>query len=257
MFDVTTEAVDEVGPLSNGEFTQGTMVHVLPRAPLVDRIDHLVAMAKGRRVIHVGFVDTGCRTMNQSADAWLHAHLNAVTDSLVGIDVDEVGVKEASAAGYESYVADCRDPEALEALGIEPADIVIAGEIIEHLDDPGAFLAGLHALVKPGGRLVVTTPNAYGLFNVLASLALREINHPDHVMMFTWRTLTNLASRHGWTPVSTHVYVPSVKDLSGQRAGARLLGLAARVAVALERGLAKVGRGYAADGLIIVFRTAP
>jgi SAM-dependent methyltransferase len=244
--------------MTSGEFTQGTMVHVLPKAPLVDRIDYLVGLAKGRRVIHVGFVDTGCRTMNQSADAWLHAHLNAVTHSLVGIDVDEIGVKDASAAGYESYVADCRDPEALAALGIEPADIVIAGEIIEHLDDPGAFLAGLHALVKPGGELVVTTPNAYGLFNVLASLARREINHPDHVMMFTWRTLTNLAARHGWAPVATRVYVPAVKDLSGPRAAAKVLGVAARLAVAFERGLARIGRGYASDGLIIVFRsTAP
>jgi hypothetical protein len=102
----------------------------------------------------------------------------------------------------------------------------------------------------------VTTPNAYGLFNVLASLARREINHPDHVMMFTWRTLTNLASRHGWAPVETRVYVPSVKDLSGVGLTARILGLAGVVAVGLERFLARLGRGYAADGMIILFRSS-
>ena len=48
--------------------------------------------------------------------------------------------------------------------------------------------------------------------------------------------------------------MPSVKDLSGKGLGARALGLAARIVVALERGLAKLGRGYAADGMIIVFR---
>jgi SAM-dependent methyltransferase len=241
--------------MTSGEFTQGTMVHKLPKAPLVDRIDDLVARAAGKRVIHVGFVDTGCRTMNQSADAWLHAHLHRVATSLVGIDIDEAGVKDADAAGYEAYGADCRDPEALAALGIEQADLVIAGEVIEHLDDPGAFLAGLHELVAPGGELVVTTPNAYGLFNVAASLALREINHPDHVMMFTWRTLTNLGARHGWEPVETRVYVPAVKDLSGKGVAARALGLVALVVVAIERGLARLGRGYAADGMIIVFRS--
>ena len=41
----------------------------------------------------------------------------------------------------------------------------------------------------------------------LASLALREINHPDHVVMFTWRTLTNLASRYGWKPIATAMLV--------------------------------------------------
>ena len=206
------------------QFTQGVMVHKLPKAPLVDRIEYLATLARGRRVIHVGFVDTGCQTMQ-------------------------------AAAGYEAYAADCRDPEALATLDIAPAQLVIAGEVIEHLDDPGAFLAGLQTLVAPGGQLVVTTPNAYGLFNVLASLARREINHPDHVMMFTWRTLTNLASRHGWAPDETRVYVPSVKDLSGSGLTARLLGLAASFAVVLERVLARLGRGYAADGMIIAFRS--
>lgn len=239
----------------SSEFTQGTMVHKLPKAPLVDRIEYLVDLSRGRRVIHVGFVDTGCRTMNQEAEAWLHAHLDAVTTSLVGIDVDEIGVKDAEAAGYEAYVADCRDPDELEALGLAPAQLVIAGEVIEHLDDPGAFLSGLQTLVAPGGQLVVTTPNSYGLFNVAASLARREINHPDHVVMFTWRTLTNMASRHGWEPVETRVYVPSVKDLSGQGVAAKGLGLLAKFVVFLERSLARLGRGYAADGMIIVFRS--
>jgi SAM-dependent methyltransferase len=240
-----------------GEFTQGTMIHRLPDAPLVDRIEYLTGRARGRRVIHVGFVDTGCRTMQERAGSWLHAHLDGVATSLVGIDVDEGGVKDAVDAGYEAYVADCRDPEALAALGVVPAELVIAGEVIEHLDDPGAFLAGLHRLVAPGGELVVTTPNACGLFNVFAALARREINHPDHVVMFTWRTLTNLAARHGWEAAESRVYVPSVKELSGGGATARALGLVARVAVATERGLARAGRSSAADGLIVSFRASP
>lgn len=244
-----------LGPRASGnELTQATMVHRLPKAPRVDRVTFLVEQARGRRVIHVGFVDTGCRSMQEHAGAWLHGHLADAATSLVGIDVDEPGVKEAADAGYEVYAADCRDPQALRELAIEPAQLVIAGEVIEHVDDPGAFLAGLHAVLAPGGQLVVTTPNAYGLFNVLASLAHREINHPDHVMMFTWRTLTNLAARHGWQPVETHVYVPSVKELSGRGMAARLLGVAARFAVSLERFLARLGRGYAADGLIVTFR---
>jgi 2-polyprenyl-3-methyl-5-hydroxy-6-metoxy-1,4-benzoquinol methylase len=241
--------------MTSSEFTQATMVHKLPKTALVDRVDYLVELSRGKRVIHVGFVDTGCRTMQERADAWLHQHLNEVATSLVGIDVNELGVKDAEAAGYEAYVADCRDPEALTALGLEPADLVIAGEVIEHLDDPGAFLGGLHPLAAEDGQLVVTTPNACGLFNVLASLGGREINHPDHVVMFTWRTLTNLAGRHGWAPVTTRHYVPSVKDLSGAGLTARLLGLAGQVAVALERALGRVGRGYCADGQIIVFRS--
>ena len=236
------------------EFNQLAMTHPLPKARLVDRIDDLCSRARGRSVVHVGFVDSGCRTMQEGSGTWLHAHLDRVATHLVGVDIDEAGVKEATEAGYEAYAVDCRDREAVEAAGIAPAQLVIAGEVIEHLSDPGSFLEGLHNLVAPGGQVVITTPNAYGLINVFASLANREINHPDHVVMFTWRTLTNLASRYGWEPVETRMYVPAVKPFAGGGLVARALALAGRFVVGLERLLGRLGRCYAADGMIIVFR---
>jgi hypothetical protein len=75
---------------------------------------------------------------------------------------------------------------------------VIAGELLEHLDLPGAFLQAVKALVVPGGVLVLTTPNAHGLTNVLAGLAGRELVNADHVAWLSWRTLTTLLGRHGW-----------------------------------------------------------
>lgn len=240
--------------MNGTEFGQLAMTHKLPKAALVDRIEYLSQQAQGRRVVHVGFVDTGCRSMQEAAGTWLHAHLDRVATSLVGIDVNEAGVKEAVDAGYEAYAVDCRDREAVEALGIEPAQLVIAGEVIEHLDDPGSFLGGLHNLLAPGGLMIITTPNAYGLFNVFASLARREINHPDHVVMFTWQTLATMAERHGWEPVETRMYVPAVK-LAGGGLVARALGLVGRFVVGLERLLGRLRRPYAADGMIVVFRS--
>lgn len=240
--------------MSDSEFGQLAMTHRLPKAAMVNRIDYLRGQARGRRVVHVGFVDTGCRSMQDETGTWLHAHLEPVATSLVGIDVNEAGVKEAVAAGYEAYAVDCRDRQALRDLGVEPAQLVIAGEVIEHLDDPGSFLDGLHNLVAPGGLLIITTPNAYGLFNVFASLARREINHPDHVVMFTWRTLTAMAARHGWEPVKTRMYVPAVK-LAGGGLVARVLGWLGRFVAGLERLLGRLGRPYGADGMIVVFRS--
>jgi SAM-dependent methyltransferase len=237
------------------EYSQLTMVHPLPVAPLVDRVEHLVALARGRRVVHVGFVDAGCQSAQRQAGTWLHEHLARVSSGLVGIDLDEQGVADARAAGHEAHVVDCTDPVALATAAVAPAQLVIAGEVIEHLDSPGGFLEGMHALVAPNGLLVVTTPNAYGLLNVLASLLHREINHPDHVCMFTWRTLTNLAARHGWQVESTAVYVPSVKQVGGRGTKARAMAAAAQGACALERLSCRLGRAYTADGIIVTFRS--
>jgi peptidoglycan-N-acetylglucosamine deacetylase len=233
------------------DLTQQSMVHRLPSAPVVDRVRQLTAMARGRRVVHVGFVDHGYQRVQHGAGTWLHGHLAVVASDLVGVDVDEAGVAAAVAAGHRALVADCRDPGAVHALGLEPAELVIAGEVIEHLDDPGSFLDGLHGLVAPDGRLVITTPNAYGLLNVAASVARVEVNHPDHVVMFTWRTLTALAARHGWQVESTQVYVPAVKD------GRGAIALAGRLATALEALVVRAGHRYGADGLIVTFRAAP
>jgi SAM-dependent methyltransferase len=233
------------------------MVHKLPPARVVDRIEYLSGLARGRRVIHVGFVDSGYEDMQAEAGTWLHQHLADVAASLVGIDVDEAGVARAKAQGFEAYVADGREPDVLASLGIEPAEVLIAGEVIEHLDDPGSFLDGLHGLLAPGGLLVLTTPNASGLLNGFAAMAGAEINHPDHVILFSWRTLTNLLGRHGWEHVRTATYVPAVKQAPAKGLGALVLGLAGRFVLFLERSIGTGWAPFVADGLIVESKALP
>jgi SAM-dependent methyltransferase len=230
------------------------MVHALPKARYVSRIDYLAERAEGHRVIHVGFVDAGFQEMQEATGTWLHQHLADRARELVGIDIDEAGVAAATAAGLEAYVADCRDPDAVAALGIVPADVVIAGEIIEHLDDPGSFLSLLHDLVRPGGELVLTTPNASGLVNGFAAMAGAEVNHPDHVVLFSWRTLTNLASRHGWEHVETATFVPTFKGAPARGIKMAIMRMGGQAVLTLERILARLGAPFTADGMIVVSR---
>jgi len=241
--------------VSAADEAQLEMVHRLPEARLVQRIPYVAGIVEGRSVVHVGFVDAGYQEMQAEAGTWLHAHLGARATSLIGIDLDEAGVEQAKANGYEAYVADCRDPHQVDVLGIEPAEIVVAGEVIEHLDDPGSFLDGLHRLLAPGGLLVLTTPNASGLLNGFAAMAGAEINHPDHVVLFSWRTLTNLMARHGWEVVDTATFVPAVKAAPGSGLRQRLLGLAGRFVLWLERTIGRLWAPFVADGLILTARS--
>ena len=233
------------------------MVHRLPKAQLVQRIPYVAEQVRGRGVIHVGFVDAGYQEMQAEAGSWLHAHLAEAATSLVGIDLDAAGVALATDQGYEAYVADCRDPEQIDALAIEPAEVVVAGEVIEHLDDPGSFLDGLHRLLAPGGTLILTTPNASGLLNGFAAMAGAESNHPDHVVLFSWRTLSNLMDRHGWEVVATATFVPAVKAAPGSGLRQRVLGLAGRFVLWLERTIGRLWAPFVADGLIVTAREKP
>ncbi|MEX1007242.1 MAG: methyltransferase domain-containing protein [Acidimicrobiia bacterium] len=238
------------------DYSQLDMLHRLPPATLVDRFEYLRELTARRRVVHVGFADAGFQILNEESGAWLHAHLAATARELVGLDVDDAGVARAVAEGYDARVVDCCDVDAVRGLALEPAEVVVAGEVIEHLDDIGSFLDALHMLVAADGIIAITTPNAAGLVNTFASLANYEVNHPDHVTMFTCHTLDAMLRRHRWDPVEHRVFVQQVKTRAGGSARSAALTTAARALLGLERLLARAGRPYTADGLIVLARPA-
>jgi len=173
-------------------------VHRVPRARLVDRIAELQSLVRGRRVIDLGFVDEGQMDAKRGHGTWLHEVVAAEAREAVGVDADVAGVTRARQLGFHAYNADVEDRAALEALQLEAGEIVLAGELLEHLDRPGDFLEAVKALVATDGLLVLTTPNAHSLTNALAAVAGRELVNPDHVSWLSWRTLETLLARHGW-----------------------------------------------------------
>jgi SAM-dependent methyltransferase len=218
--------------------------HPLPRGGPVDRLEALVDAARGKRVVHVGFVDE-LLERKRAEGVWLHERLAAVATSLVGLDSSEEGVARARELGHEAHVVDAQSSDAVAGLGLEPAEVVIAGEIVEHLDAPGPFLRAMRELVGADGVLVVTTPNAYRLLNFAAPLAGSELVHPDHTAWHSPRTLRTLLERSGWR----------VEELAYYRAPKRR---GAPLGNALRGTLALVGRirPYWSDGLIAWARRA-
>ena len=140
------------------------------------------------------------------------------------------------------------------ALALERADVVVAGEVIEHVDNVGSFLEALHELVTPDGILAVTTPNAAGLINALASFANLEVNHPDHVTMFSCNTLDTMMRRHRWEPIEHRVFVQQVKSKPDGTLRSHVLTNGGRAVLALQRVLARAGMPYVANGLIVIAR---
>jgi SAM-dependent methyltransferase len=225
-------------------------VHRVPRARLVDRLEELRRLTRGRRVIDLGFVDEGQMDSKRSRGSWLHAALAAEARELVGIDADAEGIERARELGYESHTADVESGVEIADLALEPADVVVAGELVEHLDRPGDFLDAVKPLVAADGVLVLTTPNAHSLTNVLGALAGRELVNPDHVAWLSWRTLETLLTRHGWALESLAYYrFPKVEG------GALPPRLAFNGYQAAARPLFR-WRPNLADGILVVARLA-
>lgn len=237
-------------PMSAQPALRPPSVHRLPRARLVDRTEELRRLVSGRTVVDLGFVDEGQITSKRARKTWLHEAIRAEARAVVGIDADADGVEEARRLGFDARVADVEDPASLAALRLEGAEVVVAGELIEHLDQPGAFLEAVKLLVADDGVLVLTTPNGHALTNVLGGIAGRELVNPDHVTWFSWRTLVTLLGRHGWRLDSLAYYTfPKVEG--GARAPRVLFSLY-QLAV---RPLFRV-RPNLADGIVAVARLA-
>ena len=207
-------------------------------------------------MIHLGFVDETRTEERQAQGSWLHGQLADVAAELVGIDSSAHGVESARRRGYEAYVADLEDSEQVAALGLAPGELVLAGELIEHLANPGRMLSAIRPLLAEGGQLVLTTPNAHALTNVLAGLMGLELVNSDHVGWQSWWTARELLRRHGYR-VDEVAYYPFPRLVVTDRYPR---GYRARVA-AFNAYLTAVrplywARPSLADGLILVASAA-
>jgi 2-polyprenyl-3-methyl-5-hydroxy-6-metoxy-1,4-benzoquinol methylase len=98
----------------------------------------------------------------------------------------------------------------------ETFDVIIASEIIEHLDDPWSLLAELRRIATPGGRLIMSIPNVAHASLVGDLLAGRfdytyiGLTCAGHLRFFTRRSLEEMLSIAGWRVESmTPQRVPS------------------------------------------------
>ncbi|MEH1781792.1 MAG: methyltransferase domain-containing protein [Nostoc sp.] len=89
------------------------------------------------------------------------------------------------------------------------ADVVCAVEIIEHLENPRAFIRELVKLTKPGGLVIVTTPNQLSLLSKLTLILKNQFNafqeaaglYPTHITALLEVDLIRIFTECGLTEV--------------------------------------------------------
>ncbi len=119
--------------------------------------------------------------------------------TVMGIDFDVAairGIRERF--GLEAQVGTA---ESMAASG-RRFDVVTASHVIEHVSDPVRFLADCARLLKPGGRVIVRTPNAASLGHSLFGRSWRGLEPPRHLFVFTRPSLIACGEKAGLKVVS-------------------------------------------------------
>jgi 2-polyprenyl-3-methyl-5-hydroxy-6-metoxy-1,4-benzoquinol methylase len=146
---------------------------------LTHRSSFIAEIARGKRVLDIGCVNHSLST--RQAGHWLHGLLRGQAAYLVGLDCEKEPVECLKQEGYNVVCADATDFK-LE----EQFDLVVAGEIIEHLTCPGKLLDCVKRHLAPGGKLILTCPNANNIIYFIENCLLGyERDNIDHACLFT------------------------------------------------------------------------
>jgi 2-polyprenyl-3-methyl-5-hydroxy-6-metoxy-1,4-benzoquinol methylase len=162
----------------------------------VERVAFIAGLCRGKNVLDIGCLDETALA-KQDTDDWLHRRIAAEAREVTGIDSSERLTKDGIVTGPNSRIikGDGTDPELADATA-ETIDVIVAGEFIEHLENPLAFLRRMRERF-PGRELVLSTPNGAAFANALLATVGREAQHPDHLLTSTYKTLNTLCRRAG------------------------------------------------------------
>lgn len=168
-------------------------LETIPVRRPVDRVRFIADRCRGMNVLDIGCLDETAIDKQQTQD-WLHRRIAEQALSVLGID-------QSASLPPEGLVT-APNARIIKGDGLDPpdggcaTDIIVAGEFIEHIENPLAFLRQIKERF-PERELLISTPNGASFANGLLGLIGREAQHPDHLLTSTYKTLNTLCRRAG------------------------------------------------------------
>lgn len=179
----------------------------------------LEAVPSDTRILDIGCVQHSAE--NASNDDWVHRELYDIGDEVVGLDYEYSEVQKLQDRGYNIVHGNAESFD----LG-ETFDIVVAGELIEHLSNVGNFLDCVHDHLDEDGEFVLTTPNPWA-FHRFKQAGFGEVfANEEHTCWFDERTIRQILNRHQFEITTVKYIKASTPGITSSlyRLGLELLG---------------------------------
>lgn len=110
-----------------------------------------------------------------------------------GVELSEDGLKVCLASGLPVHHGDLKSA----SFSDDSFDVITVRHVIEHIREPHPFMAELARILKPGGKLIIVTPNSDALGRDYLGANWYANDVPRHLILFSRDNLDQLASKYG------------------------------------------------------------
>lgn len=160
----------------------------------------ILTRCKGKKVLHLGCVghnDSDLEGRMKASPSSLHVELSEIAE-VTGIDISADAIEELRKLDICTNIL-AGNVEELDVLNLKAEyDVIVIGDLIEHLSNPGRMLDGVRKLCTAETEVILTTPHAFGLAPFLRHLTGTFREGLQHVMTFNLDNLGHLIQRHGF-----------------------------------------------------------
>ena len=140
---------------------------------------------KNKTVLDLGVGDT--------TDRSLHVFINKYAKKTIGVELDKIRAQRLQKKGFNVIQGNA------ETIKIEKKfDVVMAGDLIEHLNNVGLFLETVKKHLKKNGLFIFNTPNAYSINFLIRGLLFggKVPQFNEHTYLFTEDLITEILKRY-------------------------------------------------------------
>ena len=160
-----------------------------------NRDELIIQKCTNKEVLHLGATDAPYTKEKLKKNLLLHTYIEKVSSNVIGLDIDKPSIDFLSEQGITNirYF----DMNNLAKLDFK-VDVIIFGEIIEHLENLKIALENMKTVMHTDTELIITTPNLFYLHNTLQIfLKNHELVHHDHKVGFTYGIINQLLNANG------------------------------------------------------------
>ena len=191
--------------------------HMLLELPPVDKITFIQEICRNKEVLDLGCIRHNAEFATKDP-RWVHQKIREVANKTIGIDYLNEEVEKLQRLGYDIRFGDVTKNLTLN----EQFDVIVAGDLIEHLTNFQGFFENCTRLLKKGGILIISTPNPFfsDEFHYISYKRNFLIN-PEHTCWIDPQCLSQLVIRFGFNITEIHYIEQSwyLADLICERKG--------------------------------------